>query len=185
MSALETLKYRLQQKPNSRERLIFFVAMAAFLFGFVKACAMESSKSVSSLQERLDKALAEQAQLGVAPSPLTATAAHPSKSDLSSVKWVGDKQAVNLSSDRLVQAARDNGIIIRKISLPDFKTKGNFLYKPISLTLAGSMGDLGRYIETSERLQVPLVIENISLEHSTEFEDLLTLRIEGGFYAEK
>jgi|GEM_PF-5557262 len=185
MSAMETVKYRLQQKPNSRERLIFFVAMAAFIFGFVKACAMESIKSVSSLQEQLDKALTEQTQIAADSSPVAPSTVQPARGDLSSVKWVGDKRAVNLSSDHLVQAARDNGIIIRKISLPDFKAKGNFLYKPISLTLAGSMGDLGRYIEISERLQVPLVIENISLEHSTEFEDLLTLRIEGGFYADK
>lgn len=185
MSTIETIKYKLQQKPNSRERLIFFVALAAFLFGFVKACAMESTKAVSALQEKVDQALTEQTQIAQASAPVPAKSSQAANSSLSAVKWVGDKRAVNLSSDRLVQAARDNGIIIRKISLPDFKAKGNFLYKPISLTLAGSMGDLGRYIETSERLQVPLVIENISLEHSTEFEDLLTLRIEGGFYAEK
>jgi len=183
MSSLSSIQEKLHQKPNSRERIIFFVSLVAFVFGFFKACVVESNTSVSALQEQLDKAVAEQEQIKASSVPTPqgkqadAATAH--------VKWVGDKRAVNFASDALIRSARDSGIILLKVGLPEFKDKQNFQYKPVSLTLSGSLGDLGRYIENSEHLEVPLVIENLSLEHSTEFEDLLTLRIEGGFYAEK
>jgi hypothetical protein len=185
MSSLSTIQEKLQQKPNSRERIIFFVALAAFAFGFYKAFIVESNNAVSTLQEQLDKVIAEQDQLKAISAVPMAQGKQPADPKLAHVKWVGDKRSVGFASDALIRAARDSGIILLKVGLPEFKDKQNFLYKPVSLTLTGSLGDLGRYIENSEQLEVPLVIENLSLEHSNEFEDLLTLRIEGGFYAEK
>ena len=186
MSSLGTLKSKLNAKPNARERIIFFVALIAFVGVFFKSCLMESHKSVSELQGHLDKALAEQkdlltqsALIGEAPKGKGA------QSQVEKMVWIGSKQSALSSSDALVKAAHEYGITLVKFALPDYRDKQNLLFKPVSMTLAGTLGDLGRYLENSEHLEVPLVVENLALEQNADFADFITLRIEGGFYAEK
>jgi hypothetical protein len=187
MSTLASLKSNLLQKPNPRERLIFIAALLVFVVVFFKACVVENRNVASELQGELDKAVAEQNTLK-AQSALNVAIAKKqldAKSNVTTTNWIGSKKAASSASDALVKAAQDHGILMVRFSLPDYKEKSNFLFKPISLTLAGTLGDLERYIDNSEHLEVPLVIEHLSIDPNSEFPDLVTLRIEGGFYAEK
>ena len=188
MISLETLRLSLRQKPNSRERVIFFLAIIVLSFVFVKSCALKSHSAYSSMKEQLDRALVEKAAL-LKPAPQANIVNDSKKDDAQSraarLSWIGNKESANFASDSLVQSAQVNGILLVKFSLPEYKEKKNFLYKPVSLTLAGSLTDIGRYLEKSEQLAIPLVIENIAIETNHDFSDLVTLRIEGGFYATK
>lgn len=146
---------------------------------------MPSNKALSAAQEELDKSLAEKEQLSKPSLPVADTEGKDKKSQAAQMKWIGDKNTTVLASDSLLQAAQDKGLLLVKFSMSDFKEKKDYLFKGVSLTLAGSLTDLGQYLEATEHLPVPLVIERLSLENNTEFADLITLRIEGGFYASK
>lgn len=186
MSILGNLKAKLNEKPNSRERLIFLLALVAFVGMFFKACVMESHKSVGQLQEQIEKAMAEQESLKQQTALIgQAAAPNPNASPVDKIAWVGSRDAATKASDALVKSAHEYGVTLSKFSLPDYRDKQNLVFKPVSMTLFGSLGDLGRYLENTEHLEVPLVIENLALEQSADFSDFITLRIEGGFYAER
>lgn len=189
MMTLGSLKLTLQQKPNSRERLIFLAAILVFIVVFFKACVTENKKVIDDLQGKVDTGITERKELdkqaALAKQIALGLASKSVKSDSARIQWIGKKGGANRAADDLVKGAQENNVYLVKYSLADAKDKQNYLFKAVNITVAGALADLGRFIESSERLSIPLVIDRLAFEQSPDSADYITLRLEGGFYAEK
>lgn len=185
MSFIETLNTNLRQKPSSRERYIFLGTLFAVAFLFFRVGISEPGKLITSLESDLEKVVAEKTQL-TQRAALTVAQREEKATEIktSRINWIGKKDAIDFATDSLVLAAQENGILLLNFNFPPAQQREGYLFKPISLTLTGVLSDLARYLEATEHLAIPLVVERLSFEPNTEYKDVVTLRIEGGFYAE-
>lgn len=185
MSLLKNVSSTLRQKPSSRERLMFFVALAAVAFLFVRTGVLAPMNAKEKLVETLEAGKKEQAELE---KRAIATAGKPSKSnekeeDQPGINWIGQPKLIDAATEALVINAKRNNITLLKFNFSPQDFKEGHVFKPISLTLTGALADLGRYLESTEHLAVPLVVSRLSFEPSSDFANVVTLRVEGGFYA--
>lgn len=185
MSFLKKASSILRQKPSSRERIMVFVALFAFGFLFVRMGVLEPMKAKEKIQEslvELEKERDELKKKAIAAARPTEKKQSPSTED-EGIAWIGKKEFIELAADALVLAAKQNNIALLKFNFSNQSEENGLIHKPISLTLTGSLANLGRYLEATEHLAVPLVVRRFSFEPSSDFANIVTLRVEGGFYA--
>lgn len=180
------MKLNLRQKPNSRERIIFFMALVAFGFVFYRIGIMAPNAVISKLETELKTLETEKVQLiQKSATQLQGNLQPKAQAHSNAMNWIGKKQNLDRATDSLIQAAHDNRVPVIKFNFPESKEKGNLSFRPINVSLSGSLAELGGYLERAEHLPIPLVVDRLSLEPSVDFAGIVTLRIEGGFYAEK
>lgn len=170
-----------QQKPNARERVMFFATLAVFFLGFLKACWFPSRSAISDLREEIDKLSKEKkvvAQL-VTTAPTPAGVVVPQGNVLTGA---GSIQDVQSAIESVAQPLLLKGVKLLGVKSADLEREGNMVREKVELQLAGSFYSVAEYLEVVETLPAPLVIEDFSITLNDDKSGKVTAMIKGSFY---
>ncbi len=167
-----------QQKPNARERIMFFAAMGVFLFGFFKTLWFPSHASIDELRDELEKLTQEQkvaAQL-LSSGP---TLVSPKLAPLSGAGTIKDVQA---AVQRISQPLLLKGVILTSMKASELEREGNMVREKMELQLSGNFYSIAEYLEALEALPAPLVIEDFAITLNDDKSGKVVATIKGSFY---
>lgn len=170
-----------QQKPNVRERIMFFAAMAVFFLGFLKACWFPSRSAIADLHDEIDKLhqekkVAMQLRPDIAAPGGAPIAASPVLTGAGSIKDV--QSAIKNISQPLVL----KGVKLLGVKVEELERDGNVVRQKVEMQLSGSFYSVAEYLEVVETLPAPLVIEDFSISLNDDKSGRVTTMIKGSFY---
>lgn len=180
--ALEMTSVDWRQKPNSRERIMFFAALAACCLGFFRACWSPSAETISDIQEQMKKIEQEKkvaVQLGGVSAPSSTT---PSPIKTGVLAGVGSLAEVQQAIDSIAQPLLLKGVHLMDIKVDELEREGNVVCQKVELKLSGSFYAVAEYLEAAETLPAPLVIEDFSIATNDDKSGRVTTTIKGSFY---
>jgi hypothetical protein len=187
--ALQITFVRWREVPNSRERLIFFAALLAFVLVFLRSCWFPSREALSEVQARLEGALKEkeafiqaQKQLGTQSQEVEPNAG---SAVLASYEPWAHKIARNPSGwvmQEITNPLLTKGIQVTGIEFQDPVRQGRVTTQEFTVSLLGSFPFLGRYMERLDRLSAPLLIPRWEITSLEEGAAGVTLTLEGVVY---
>lgn len=180
--ALEMLAVDWRQKPNSRERIMFFAAMAACCLGFFRACWSPSAEKMTTIRAELEKVKQEKVvatQLGAALAPSATPSSPGTPVALTSVGSLTDVQQ---AIDTIAQPLMLKGVQLVDVKVEELQREGNLVREKVELKLVGSFYAVAEYLELAENLPAPLVIEDFSIASKDDRSGKVTTTIKGSFY---
>jgi hypothetical protein len=171
-----------RQKPNPRERIIFFGTLVVMLFGFVKSCWLPSREAISILKEDLTK-VEQEAQVAremkdMPTQPLSAvpTMISPALRGIGKVRDVDN--IVKLFSQPLLL----KGVQIKAVKISPPEHEGNMVRRRLELTVTGNFYAVGQYIESLEGFETPYIIEDFSMVRGGDKSSMVTVTLKGLVY---
>ena len=99
--------------------------------------------------------------------------------------YIGSRTDVERAIDGLTEASRINKVTIIKSSFSKMVEDDSLVHQPVSLTLLGSFGAIGRYIESLENLPAPLVMHRINLTPEPNDSTNVVAKLQGEFYGHR
>lgn len=180
--ALNIESFDWRQKPNSRERIMFIVAMVGCCLAFFRACWSPSRESMMEIRGRIDKVKQEQkvaAQLGVSKAPKAATTAPVKVGVLTNVGTIKDVQE---ALDAIAQPLLLKGVRLTDLRVSEMEREGKVVRQKVDVTLMGSFYAVAEYLEAAEKLSSPLMIEDFSIATNDDKSGRVTAIIKGSFY---
>lgn len=171
-----------RQKPNSRERIMFFAAMAACCLGFFRACWSPSAETMTKLQKELEKVEQEKKvslQLGLSHATSSAMPASYKPATLTGVGSLADVQD---AIDTIAQPLSLKGVQLTDVKVEELQREGELVREKVELKLVGSFYAVAEYLEFAENLPAPLVIEDFSIASNDDRSGRVTTTIKGSFY---
>lgn len=179
--ALEMVAIDWRQKPNNRERIMFFAAMVGCCLAFFRACWSPGHEAMLEMQGQIDKARQEQkvaVQLGAsrAPSAAAVSVAPGVKMALGSI------QDVQMAIDAIAQPLLLKGVQLTEVKASEIEREGKLVRQKVELKLVGSFYAVAEYLEVVENMPAPLVIEDFSIATNDDKSGRVTTTIKGSFY---
>ncbi|PIR21193.1 MAG: hypothetical protein COV45_00165 [Deltaproteobacteria bacterium CG11_big_fil_rev_8_21_14_0_20_47_16] len=171
-----------QQKPNARERTMFFAAMIVFFLGFLKACWFPSRSALSDLKEELHKLEQEKSVSIHLQATPQAGATIPQIPQSGSTAGIGSLKDVQSAIGTISQPLLLRGVKIQEVKTTDLEHEGNIVSQNVELQLVGSFYSMAEYLESLESLPAPLVIEDFSLALNDDRSGKVLADIKGRFY---
>ncbi len=173
-----------QQKPNARERVMFFATLAVFLLGFLKACWFPSRSAISDLHEEINK-LHQEKKIAVQLRPaMPSDGTTPVSSKMASLVGVGSIQDVQMAIEKVAQPLLLKGVTLRGMKSADLERDGNMVRQKVELQLSGSFYSIGEYLEAIESLPSAFVIDDFSIALNDDKSGKVTAMIKGSFYGQ-
>jgi hypothetical protein len=171
-------KIDLKQKPNKREKTIFFVALCLIFAVFLKQCAWPSYVTLNATQEQFKELRNQRVELESLTTPQVVTNLPVQK------QWVGtSKEDLDNAIDEITESLYLQRVKILKIQFSDLAKKQNMSTRDVTLTLKGGFEAIGQYIEHLENMHAPLVIKSISLQPDGDDPSNIVVNLSGGVYA--
>lgn len=170
-----------QQKPNARERIMFFAAMAVFLLGFLKACWFPSRSAISELREEIEK-LGQEKKVAAQLIPAGSTPGAAVVPQGDALTGAGSIQDVQSAIENIAQPLLLKGVKLMGVKSADLEREGNMVRQKVDLQLAGSFYSVAEYLEAVETLPAPLVIEDFSITLNDDKSGRVNATIKGSFY---
>lgn len=171
------------QRPNTRERTMFFAALAVFLLGFMKACWFPSRATISDIQEEMAKVEQEKKvalQMRAAPQQ-AGTSAVPAARSLAGV---GSIQDVQLAIQKIAQPLLLKGVNLMGVKASDPEREGTMIRQKVELDLSGNFYAVGEYLEAIEALPAAFMIGDFSISLNDDKSGKVTANIKGSFYGQ-
>jgi Tfp pilus assembly protein PilO len=178
MMGLQSIDW--QQKPNSRERVIFFAALFVFFLGFMKACWLPSREAISELKGELQKAeqeLGTVRHLQASPEAGSSQAPQPA-----SLSGVGSLKDVRSAITTISQPFLLRGVKMTGVQASDLEHEGSLVSQKVELNLSGSFYSMAEYLEAIESLSAPIIIEDFSLTLNDVKLGRVSAIVKGRFY---
>ncbi len=171
------------QKPNARERVMFFAALAVFFLGFLKACWFPSRSALSDLHEEIAK-VHQETRVASQLRPATQATVGAPASVGGVPTAVGSIQDVQSAIDTVAQPLLLKGVKLLGVKIQDLERDGNMVRQKVEMQLAGSFYSVAEYLEAVEGLKAPFVIEDFSISLNDDKSGKVTATVKGGFYGQ-
>ncbi len=178
MNIKELLKVNLKQKPNTRETIIYSVALIFVCFSLCRHLIYGPYSAIADAKRQLVPLEEERthiAQLLAMPEKfVVATKAR---------RWVGNSpEAFDGAAEEITNLIHQKGVTIQKLQLGAVQKEGAFTSRDASLTILGSYDTLGRFIEHLEGMPAPLVIQALSMQPDVDNPDNVVVNLKGSIY---
>lgn len=171
------------QRPGTRETLVYFLAVLLLLNGFVKSCWTPSNKAIADVVKQIDNMAGQKQELtslnqkmdnlGIGPKDFRG-GDHPS--------FVGVQGSLQKSLENLTNPLLMKSVKVLSTDYREPKVKSGVREQKIRMQLEGSFAALGAYIEAVESLMPPLVIQELELKHQPAKTGYMQLSLEGSLY---
>jgi len=189
MKIAVSTKINLFQKPNSRERLIFFAAMLAMSAVFVRSCVLTSTKAVRTVQEEIQKADTERQQymtaIQMAKAKKLAADVKAAGMKKKKLPFVGPKGSLEEVVEVVAQPAHLHSVKLSRTQFSEVKDADALSRRDAAIGFAGTFISARNYLEYLESTSIPMVIERFSLEVEDEQPNQVNIDVQGGFHALK
>lgn len=157
------------QRPNKREKIIFFITIFIFLFGFIKSCWQPSSGAIGTVKADIKTTQTERQTLQNLASNMSGDM--ESTINISKEEWeLFDKMAKKIAAapDAILMREFSSPAILRGVKLSEIKfdkkkDEGGIIKQKWSMTLIGSFLSIGSYVENIENLPILLIINNVNI----------------------
>lgn len=189
-------KVDLNQVPNKREKMIFFLAVVIFSFAFIKSCWSPSRAAITTIKSQLADSAAEKRDL---------KAILDTGSQDASQSWKGNKEivdlytkwgtAVGVAPDAEVMSQFSNPVFLKDVQLtnitfsdPDSKSDlkaDGVVKRKFKATLYGDFMSIGNCLERIYNIPLLVVIENILISSTGDSAGHINADIEGVVYGWK
>lgn len=171
-----------QQKPNSRERIMFFATLIVFLLGFLKACWFPSRSAISDLHVEMAK-VAQEKRISAQLNPtVVVPGAVPVTLKTETLSGVGSIKDVQSAIEKIAQPLLLKGITLQGVKVGDVERDGNVVRQKVEMQLSGSFYSLGEYLETIESLPSSFVIDDFSITLNDDKSGKVVAIVKGSFY---
>lgn len=170
----------LSQRPNRREKLIFFISLVIFVAGFFKTCWTPSRSSIAELEEQIVYMENQKVQLS---QDGVVNADTPSSSiSHDTLKFASSMDDFNQFTKLASQPLLLKGVELKESHFSDIEVEGKIHRQEIKFTLKGSFRAVGNYINEIEKLTPPFVIESFSLQGGDNKLGKVTIDLVGSVY---
>lgn len=180
--AFEMLSVDWRQKPNARERIMFFAVLAVGCLGFFRACWSPSNETIRELRGEIEKVNQEKkvaAQLGPAQTPSPAA---PMLAKTGTMDGIGSLRDVRQATDAIAQPLLLKGVLLTGLNAAELEREGNIVRQKVELNLVGSFYAVAEYLDAVEHMPAPLIIEDFSMTSNDDKSGRVTTTIKGSFY---
>lgn len=171
-----------QQKPNARERIMFFATLAVFFLGFLKACWFPSRSAITDVRAEIEKIGQEKKVSAQLRPAVSATGNVPAISKTEVLNGVGSIKEVQSAIEKIAQPLLLKGITLRGVKAAEVERDGSMVRQKVEIQLAGSFYSLGEYLEAIETLPSAFVIDDFSIALNDDKSGKVSAVIKGSFY---
>ena len=186
-------KESLQEIPNRREKIIFFVAMFVFIIGFMKSCWNPSTTSLRVVKSEIKTMQIDRKAISDIVSNMGGTSDLRQNFNMGKDEWaIYDKMARKVANapDAMLIREFSSPALLKSLDLTgvDFesrKIEGGVVKQKWKVSVEGSFMDIGGYLENLETLPILLIVKKIHVESIGNERGHVSAEIEGVAYGWK